>query len=105
MCYRALPHQHPLDDAAKGTSKKLEFAGQIPRFTQPEIFFLSTLMTDKNSKEVGVGGSGSLSGCVLTVGGGLVCLLKQTVCADRGGLNGSISTEKLVCVVDECVLR
>ena len=42
-----------MDDAAKG--KKLEFAGQVPRFTQPEIFFLSTLLTDKNSKEVGVG--------------------------------------------------
>lgn len=52
MC---LSLQHPVDDAAKGTGKKLEFAGQVPRFTQPEIFFLSTLLTDKNSKEVGVG--------------------------------------------------
>ncbi|XP_063884622.1 CCR4-NOT transcription complex subunit 11-like [Scylla paramamosain] len=43
---------HPLDDVAKGTGKKLEFAGQVPRFTQPEIFFLSTLLTDKNSKEL-----------------------------------------------------
>ena len=62
--------QHPPDDVAKGTGKKLEFAGQIPRFTQPEIFFLSTLMTDKNSKEVSV----------------CVC-----VCA----LNGCMSSEKL----------
>lgn len=47
--------QHPPDEVAKGTGKKLEFAGQIPKFTQPEIFFLSTLLTEKSSKEVGMG--------------------------------------------------
>lgn len=50
--------QHPPDEVAKASGKKLEFAGQIPKFTQPEIFFLSTLLTEKNSKEVGVCGIG-----------------------------------------------
>ncbi|XP_071535842.1 CCR4-NOT transcription complex subunit 11 isoform X3 [Panulirus ornatus] len=43
---------HPPDDVAKGTGKKLEYAGQLPRISQPEIVFLSTLITDKNSKEL-----------------------------------------------------
>ncbi|KAG0713167.1 CCR4-NOT transcription complex subunit 11 [Chionoecetes opilio] len=65
---------HPPDDVAKGTGKSLEFAGQIPRFTQPEIFFLSTLMTDKSSKEVGVGGAAASGGTQLL----LQKLLKRT---------------------------
>ncbi|KAG7161602.1 CCR4-NOT transcription complex subunit 11-like [Homarus americanus] len=43
---------HPPDDVAKGTGKKLEYAGQLPKISPPEIVFLSTLITDKNSKEL-----------------------------------------------------
>ncbi|XP_050720348.1 CCR4-NOT transcription complex subunit 11-like [Eriocheir sinensis] len=43
---------HPPDEAAKGGGKMLEFAGQIPKFTQPELFFLSTLLTERSSKEL-----------------------------------------------------
>ncbi|XP_066985827.1 CCR4-NOT transcription complex subunit 11 [Macrobrachium rosenbergii] len=43
---------HPPDDIAKGIGKKLEFAGQLPRISPSETVFLSTLITDKNSKEL-----------------------------------------------------
>ncbi|KAK7072375.1 CCR4-NOT transcription complex subunit 11 [Halocaridina rubra] len=43
---------HPPDDIMKGTGKKLEYAGHIPRIGPPEKVFLSTLVTDKNSKEL-----------------------------------------------------
>ncbi|XP_069973276.1 CCR4-NOT transcription complex subunit 11 [Penaeus vannamei] len=43
---------HPPDNLSKGTGKKLEYAGQLPKFSQSEIAFLSSLITDKNSKEL-----------------------------------------------------